>query len=48
MTENKTFAEHTQIQLYNTKNYFGSERDKVQKKHCKTNAAPIQMAAPWQ
>lgn len=31
MTENRTFAEHTQIQLYNTKNDFGSEQDKVQK-----------------
>lgn len=31
MTENRTFAEYTEIQLYNTKNYFGSEQDKVQK-----------------
>lgn len=31
MTENRTFAEHTQIQLYNTKNDFSYEQVKVQK-----------------
>lgn len=25
MTENRTFAKHTQIQLYNTKNYFSEQ-----------------------